>query len=231
MATENPTVRVIRDRAFAERLNKACDHHPHVPPYNYGRLTWVRDHLNSDRGLSVTLETVRKWFSGESRPRVSKMAQLAELLGVDEAWLSLGLTPEATPAERDARNAAATGAVNLVAGIIQLSGGHPAFPDDGAPENLLAIIKGKHHRLHVTLGQQTDAGYRFILPSDLMGLVCIGVVQRGPLRFDFLRLDTDDVEKVGASQGGFIELAVKANGAGYSTRRTDWPLVKNFSTL
>jgi hypothetical protein len=65
--------RLIRDKAFSNRLNSACDSNSHVPAYNYGRPSWIREHMASDMGVEVSTETVRKWFAGESRPRPDKM--------------------------------------------------------------------------------------------------------------------------------------------------------------
>lgn len=225
--------KVIRDKAFARRISEACDSNSHVPAYNFGRLTWIRDHLLSDHKVKVSTETVRKWFSGESRPRPDKMKKLAQLLEVDEAWLSLGITPEMEPQDRKAFNANATGAVNVVAGLIQLNGGHPAFPDENDPKlvsaNLYAIIRGKAHAFYVTLAQETDSGLRFTLPSDYVNSVIIGVVPTGPTRCDFLRFDTALIEKHADNKGGYSELSVRKDGSDYFTRRDAWAKIKTFA--
>ena len=107
--------RVIRDKAFAKRLEIACEGHPHCPTDQYrGKQKWLYEGLDSEFGVKVSAEAVRKWFSGESRPRPKVMSFIARLLEVDEAWLSLGITPDLTPREQKQRNAVADGAVNLV---------------------------------------------------------------------------------------------------------------------
>lgn len=227
-----PAPRLIRDKAFARRINEACDQNKHVPAYNFGRLSWVRDHLISEHRVKVSIETVRKWFAGESRPRPDKMRKLAALLKVDEAWLSLGITPEMAPDARSAFNAAASGAVNLVAGLIQLNGGHPAFPEEGDERgknsNLYAIIKGKSHDFYVTLGHEDDGSFLFTLPADHANSVCIGVVQTGPLRCDFIRFDSNLLDKHADNKGGFAEVTVKRDGGEYATRRDHWEKIKTF---
>lgn len=227
--------RPIRDKAFARRLNEACDGHPHVPPYNYGRLSWVRDHMQEDQAVDVSLETVRKWFAGEARPRPDKMSKLAALLHVDEAWLSLGITPEMAPSERRAFHENATGALNVVAGLIQLSGGHPAFPEEGDPRgktaNLYAIIKGKQIALYVTLGiEEGEGSYRFTVPANANGSVVVGVVPTNPLRCDFVRLDSEMLEKHADKKGGFSEVHVKKDGTDYVTKRDRWEKIKDFKS-
>jgi hypothetical protein len=42
----------------------------------------------------------------------------------------MGIDPEFQPHERKLRNAMADGAVNLVAGFIQMDGAYPAFPEE-----------------------------------------------------------------------------------------------------
>jgi len=96
--------RTIRDADFAARLGKACDLQAECPPLHRGRLVWIRQKLEADFNENVSLETVRKWLSGEAKPRPEKTKMLAALLGVDLAWLQIGMgdgpapiVPEAVP--------------------------------------------------------------------------------------------------------------------------------------
>ena len=225
--------RTIRDKAFANRLNAACDNHPRVPPYNYGRLTWVRQQLIDMADVEVSMETVRKWFSGEARPRPDKMKKIAELLSVDEAWLSLGITPEMNPDDRKSYMLASEGAVNLVAGMVQLSGNSVATPDQKDPRakgmNLLAIIKGKIHPMYVALGAEVDGGYKFVVPADHVNNHIIGVVPVGHSRYDILHLITETLEKHADMKGGFGEVVVRKDGSDYMTRKDVWPKIKSFA--
>src|SRR6266446_8548726 len=127
MARKAAPKKLIRDAAFAKRLQLACDSHAHCPPLHFGRLTWIVREFKSKFKITITTETARKWCAGEVRPRRQSMSLLAELLTVDEAWLSLGNEGETTADERKARNVMAGAAVNLVAGLIELDGGHPAY--------------------------------------------------------------------------------------------------------
>lgn len=230
---EAATIRPVRDKAFARRLNEACDQYRQVPPYNFGRLTWIKDHLLSDFKISVSMETVRKWFAGEARPRPDKMKILAALLYVDEAWLSLGITPEMEPTAKQAFNAMAPGAANLVAGMIQLQGGHPTFPEAGNPRtkntNLCAIIKGKGLAFYVSLGNPTGKGEsKFTFPAEYEHTEILGVIDTGDLTFDILRFPADLLEEHADKKGGFAEITVHSNRAVYSVGKDKVPKIKSF---
>ncbi len=79
---------------FGERLNIACDLHPECPELNKGRLVWIKDQFNRDNLQTISLETVRKWVSGEVWPRRSKLDRLAQILLVDVVWLETGFAIE-----------------------------------------------------------------------------------------------------------------------------------------
>jgi hypothetical protein len=74
---------------FQRRLVDACDRHPDCPPLHQGRQVWLRKRL-SERGVKVSTESVRKWLSGEVRPREEKGRALADVLGADVGWLLIG---------------------------------------------------------------------------------------------------------------------------------------------
>lgn len=226
-------VRRIVDPEFSHRINTACDTNPQVPAYNYGRLTWVRDQLLKLHDLDVSLETVRKWFAGEARPRPDKMRTLAELLAVDQAWLSLGITPEMQPTEKKAFQNSSDGAVNLVAGLIQLHGGHPAAPEPNRIRtknaNLMAIITGRLHAIHVALGREDHDAIIFKLPPDLSDLCVLAVVTHGGFKFDILHMHPDHLVKVVTNMGGYSELVVRRSGSDYTTKRHVWQRVRSFS--
>lgn len=225
--------KVIRSKDFARRLDTACDTHAHVPPYNFGRLTTIRDALMTNYKIKVSNETVRKWFSGEARPRPDKMKMLAEYLGVDEAWLSLGISPDMTPRERKVRNAVVDGAVNVVAGFIQMNGGHPAFPEEGDPRrervDIYAIIKGSQHSIKVCLANEVDGGYRFVVPREYADLVIIGVIQTQALHCEFLRIDAEVVEEHGVARGAHLEVLATKSGADYTVGKHKLARLRSFS--
>ncbi|MBH0113208.1 helix-turn-helix transcriptional regulator [Novosphingobium sp. YJ-S2-02] len=177
--------RLVREPEFAKRLNQACDTNAHAPDLHRGRYVWLREELAKRFNENVSIETCRKWFAGESRPRPAKMAKVAQLLEVDVAWLSLGVDPEIGPKEKRLRNAMADGVVNVVAGLIQMDGGRPAFPDEtdkrATDENidLYAIIKGANYAFHITLGELVDDKLRFPVPAKNDAVIVLGVVREG----------------------------------------------------
>lgn len=175
-----PWVRVIREEAFAKRLAKACDANPSVPDMNLGRTTWIKRHLENRFSLKVSAETVSKWFAGENKPRPDKLMKLAQLLEVDVGWLSLGIDVAAKVRDQHVRNAMADGAVNLVAGLIQMDGGHVAFPDKPGLANLHAIIRGAKYDFHVATARVEGDQLSFTVPANTdSSLMVLGLVKRG----------------------------------------------------
>lgn len=184
---------------FAARLAAVANTNPAVPPSNYGRLGWFADEF-AKRGLDVSKEMIRKYFSGENRPRAERMSTLAEILQTDEAWLALGKSADIQAKRATLRNAQVSGVVNVVAGLIQMHGGSPAFPDDTDTKavrehiDLYAIIRGAQYAIHVALGEPDATGYRFRLPPGLGdNTLVLGVIQTSPLCFDLLELDVEGI--------------------------------------
>lgn len=222
------------DQSIASRLRQACDEHLDAPAYNHGRQTWVRAQLADRFGVPVSSETVSKWFTGAARPRPDKINALSRLLEVDEAWLALGISPQKEQREAKIRNAMADGVVNVLAGFIQLSGGHPAFPDpnqtDTAPVDLYAIIRGAHYALQVELAEQEGgAAFRFQLSRDREDRIVVGVIQRGPLACEFIELSAEMIERHGARRGGALEITVTREGDRYVTAGEVWPQIESFA--
>lgn len=193
---------------FAKRLNKICDANPYVPPLHSGRLVWVAKQLSERFDEKVSVESVRKWFSGEARPRPKKLTQLAELLEADEAYLALGHEPVFTPRERRARNAVVNGVVNVVAGLIQIDGGSVAFPEsEDSDADMTAIIRGGKYDIRVSLGEEEDNGaIRFAAPMN-EGVVTLGVVRKD---FSFEIYDlAPELFATGQKRGTATEITVK----------------------
>lgn len=199
---------VVRDPAFASRLLKACEGHPEIPSFGQGQQSWIKDRLG------VSSEGVRKWFAGEAKPRPGKLKQIASLLEVDEAWLSLGIVPEAGPKEKKVRNAMADGSVNVVAGLIQMNGGYPAFPVDGDLRSefidIYTIIKGKQYSIHVTRGENiSENHFRFRIPNEYKECTIIGVIQQTPVRLILLNIPTSAIDNNRTRKGGYLEVLLR----------------------
>ena len=160
----------------------------------------------------MSTETVRRWIHGEVKPRGDLITIIAEILEVNEAWLSLGQQVELTPREQRARTAAADAAVNVVYGFIQMAGGHPALPteDDARAKqdhvDLYAIIKGAQYAFHVTLSSSRDAETaRFVLPYEYEGAFQLGVIQVDELSVILVEI-SEDMIRAGSRKAGAIEV-------------------------
>ncbi len=218
------------DKGFAKRLNTACDGHPHIPPYGFGRQTWIKEKLD------VSHEAVRKWFTGESRPRPVKMKDLSRALEVDEAWLALGIAPDMHPNERRARNIAAEGAVHTAMGLVQMNGGHCAFPDDRDPRaafvDFYAIIRGQQMAFHISLAQQISEGqYKFVIPREFDQCTIVGLIHVFPLRVHAIRMNFDLIERHKVRRGGYFEVTVSKRDSEYFTGSDSWPRMHNLNNF
>lgn len=219
-----PPPRVIRDAEFARRLEMACNGVSGCPPMHKGRLTWLQQRLAIGFNMTVSVETVRKWVAGEAKPRQEKTAALAEILQVDVAWLHIGVDQHVPPRERRVRNAAVDGVVNVVAGLIQMDGGSPAFPQPGdmaAERNhvdIHAIIRGAKYDFHIVLA---DAQQRFHVPTDHGNVIVLAVVRNDGMKLQIYELASDVIDRVGVRHGGSIEVGIPLRELRLIERFTD----------
>lgn len=210
---------------FRDRLTGVANVNPAVPPLAYGRLGWFSEQF-AKRGIDVSKEMIRKYFAGENRPKSDRMAVLAEILQVDEAWLALGKSPQVETKQTVIRNAQVSGAVNVVAGLIQMHGGTPAFPEenDFASErqhiDLYAIIRGARYAMHVAVADRDDAGFRFPLPPGIgPDVLVLGLIQTAPLCFEIVELDPEGVAE--HASRGVVKMDAEYQTAGYQWRRVE----------
>lgn len=174
----------VRNPDFAARLERACIDHPNCPTDLYrGKQKWLREELIAlNQNFSVSAEAIRKWFSGETRPRPKMMKAVAKVLNVDEAWLSLGIIPDMTQAEKKKRSRTAEGGALLLAGLIQISGGNSTFPSlgDAAREDLLAIINGDAVEIDTPLARTLQTGLHiFTIKRGYEHRKIVGIVPKG----------------------------------------------------
>ena len=215
----------ILHREFANRMAQACDGNPDVPPPNFGRLGWFVKQMKTRFNETATQESVRKWFAGESRPRHKTMAYLAQILKVDEAWLSIGRASEISTKQHRALSATVEGAVNVVAGFVRMCGGHPAFPrdDDSRAKDqnisIYAIIKGAQYAFHVATGQRSESGWKVLIPVDANEVFVIAVLPVTDLHCEFVELDWEGIEAEGTRKSGMFEVTVPFEETGSRWRR------------
>lgn len=200
-------VKKVEHKAFANRFAQACDGNTSVPPPNFGRLQWFVDQMQERFGAESTPETIRKWLAGEAMPRPKSLHMLAEILGVDEAWLTLGRAPELDVRQQKLRNAEADGVVNVVAGFIQMCGSNPAFPEPSDKRaqrehiDIYAIIRGAQYAFHVVLEKEG----RFVVPVGAEETFVIGVIRTDDLECQFYEIPAAALAE-GRRKGGAIEV-------------------------
>jgi transcriptional regulator with XRE-family HTH domain len=214
---------------FKFRLHQASNDSPDIPPYGHGQQVYIA------RKLKVTQEAVRKWFAGESRPRASKMRELAKILGVDEAWLALGVLPEMDRREKRAHGLKSDGAVHLMYGMFSLAGGICAFPSERDPRkadiDFYTIIRGTQMPIHVSTARKTDDGrLEFVVPHDYEGIRCIGVIP-GDMAFHILDLDEALIEKHKTHKSGQFAVTVESRNGSFATGRDEWRSLRNLGEL
>ncbi len=161
------------------------------------------------------------------------MKELAALLGVDEAWLSLGVEPEASPKEKKERSAKLTGASNVFLGLLQAAGGSVAFPEPGdTPIDFFAIIDGRHLAFHVTLAHKVSAEkVVFRVPADFEKVTTVGAIRGGPVSLDFVVLPRVVIKQHGIHHGGHIELAVEPRTSHYVVNGHKLPKFQSFDEI
>jgi transcriptional regulator with XRE-family HTH domain len=234
-AAKKPTqVRVVRDKAFGRRLEQAANSHPTCPT-GHGQQKWLREELERQHGIKVSPEGTRKWFAGESRPKPKVMKSIAQVLQVDEAWLALGLIPTSTPEETKSRNAAANGAENLVASLIQLSGGNIAFanPTKDTGVDIHAIIGGKKYDIQVKATKPTaDGDVTFAIEhmADDQTLILVAV-DDAHLHSKVFAVDYELVKAHGKERGGYVNLIGRIDGTKLIVGQRAIPTVKDFAKL
>lgn len=217
-------------REFKHRLTMACDNLPEiVPPYGQGRQVYIA------RKLRITQEAVRKWFSGDARPKFNKMRELAKLLDVDEAWLALGIEPEADRKQKRVHDEKTEGAVYLVFGWMTICGGHCAFPGGADPRasyvDFYSIIRGQQAAIHVSVGREVSAGvYEFIVPREFNDVLCVGVIPVRSFRAHFIELRPELVDKHKQRKGSGFSITMARNGE-YHTGADKWPQLREIGDL
>lgn len=197
----------------ALRLEQACDGNSNVPPLNRGRYIWFKRELSDKFGISISTEGVRRWFSGESHPSRDNIKALAELLGVDEGWLSLGHVPQMDARSKKARDATVDGMVNTVAGFIQMHFMSVAFPDKLDPKanpavDIFSISRGRQYAFHVATAQPEGNKWRFVIPTGATDTFILGAVAIGDFCIEVIEIDAEGLEAAGARKGAYIALEV-----------------------
>ena len=197
---------------FSARLDQACRVHPEAPEMNHGRLAWLQTQMKDKYQVSVSLESVSRYFRGSNHPRDKRLYALAGVLNVDPRWLAVGDERDAGAKERERRIVMADGYTSILAGLIAIAGGSPAEPMPSRPGktriDLVAIIQRAHYNLHIAPGLRGASGWRFQLPVDDDGVYVVGAVMLDGPCVAFVNLSSDEVRARGSQRGRVIDLDV-----------------------
>lgn len=198
--------------AMRDRLVKSIEINPHIPPIGprSGTIKWLKDEMEHQCGFRISLMSISNYLNAHSMPSLESAKALAHVLKVDWQWLLTGTGEQRKAKLATAQNALAEGAVNLVAGLIQMAGGVVAFPEEDdkraqkAHIDLIAIIRGVSYNLHVVLGFRDGDTLSFRAPRT-EGTVIIGVAPRGddPFAFELVQVMPEAFEAAAFKQGEF----------------------------
>lgn len=209
--TDSRPANVIREPEFATRLTTACEKHPGHPAGKRGVQKWLRERIAAKTGKTVSPEATRKWFAGESRPRPQLMAAIAEILEVDLSWLTNGVRPTF---ENKVSKALAKGSSNYLAGLIQMSGGHIAFPERDDMGDIFVIQAGRPIAVDVAVASPMAEDYfTFSVNDDYDRKTIVGLVPTDKKTvFQLIRLTTEILDEKSDRRGDYVEVTLKRSG-------------------
>ena len=221
------------DKEFIRRLEQACENHP-LCPSSHGRQKWIREKLLEQFGTKVSAEAMSKWFKGETKPRRDKLAEIAEILRVDEAWLYLGTTLELSPSERKTRSKIADATVELVGGMIQMHGGHVAYNEDPSSKvDFNAIINRAHLVVKTVIAVSQDGNkLHFVLPEEAERMTVIAVIPTENLgNFTLLKIPHSLIAEHGDKKGDTIDIWIERKYPGFEIHGNQVPTINSLSDL
>lgn len=216
MATVTPASLTVLHEAFARRMKQACDANSDIPAMNDGRLVWMQQKMEYE-GHEVSLQTVMRWYYGASMPRQKKLIGLAKVLSVSPSWLSLG-RDERSKVDSTSRTISTEGAVNALAGHMQMAGVACAFPerDDSRGDlvHFYSIIAGRQHPIHVASGATDDTQGRvvFQVPVRHSKAVVMLVVPIDQKTIEVWHVPSNVIDASGEKESDLRTVSGKING-------------------
>jgi len=212
----------VTSKAFAARFVQSCDDSPAIPPMGRGRQTYIADQMG------VSQEAVRKWFTGEAMPKNEKGKKLAELLGVEYAWLMLGEKPELDRNEKLSALRTSDAGVNIVSGILRLRGARLSAPAPNDPRkditDFCATIRDTTYNIRVVSGREIAAGsYELIVPRDFAIVRCVGFLPDSVTLFRAIELPTDMIEQHKVRTSGDFSLTIDFVNGKFVSGSDEWP--------
>lgn len=161
-------------KEFGARLRMAVNAHPNTPASNFGRQTWLRERLAKEENRKVSANAVHKWMNGDARPREDNIRAIAKLLSIDEAWLSMGITPNSKPATAPAGDMqgspfGAHAGTLLLAGLVQSLGGTVIFAPRDEPVTDLWVDMGKGRQAITVVSPEEHGGSLMAVVTEPVG--------------------------------------------------------------
>lgn len=167
---------------FYTRLLQACRENPDIPEYGKGQQTFIAQRLG------VSQEAVRKWFSGESKPKSPVGRKLADLLGVDYVWLALGTSHGEIEKRREAAGRQDSAVYALMAFLIE-KGYSAAFDNDSDNVDIVTIYQGQQNHIAVRQAEgkkeSLTASFSMSVISDVSTIIAVRT-NTFSLSYDFL---------------------------------------------
>lgn len=167
--------------------------------------------------------------------RDKTLRALAHVIGQTPSWLLIGDTGALPLKEQRVRNAAADGAVNVLAGFLRMNGASAAFPDPSMKDeidhhvDILATIKGGIYRISVITAQLVEGEqWLFAAPFAAISerIKVIGVVPVSDLVCDFIYFDHEELlERGKRSKTGTLDVITDAQ---YQADGFVWPRIESF---
>ena len=190
--------------------------------------------MEQQLGQNLSAELVSNWLRGELLPRPDKMRALAKVLKVDEVWLSLGAIPELSPEQKAERSIHAGGAVNFVAGLVQLGGGTIAFVEPNSLEfayaDFHAIVRGKPYLIKVSFGVLTNSQVKFAIPNEHARIKLIALVKERHDKFQLYEIPSQVVSQHGDKQGGYVDVVASGADGLLRIKKTVLPSITDFES-
>lgn len=155
---------------FKDRLNDACNKSSDIPEYGKGRQVTIANMVG------VSQEAVRKWLSGEGKPRSDTVKKLAKILDVEYIWLALGSDQDAVTSYRETSERQDAGLYAFVSFILN-RGSAWAFNKDGSNTCDLTVIQNNDvfkYSVFSPINIRDDGSmeFQFTRQSDAVISVC-----------------------------------------------------------
>lgn len=159
----------VRYPEVAKRIADTISKSTRIPD-GHGKLAYLAREWETRFGEPMGREQMRTWVNGLREPRPEQRVRLAELLGVDPAWLWSGTTASFQT------NASGFGAEESVACMLLQAGGWKIRKAQSREYDLDAEIRGRAYKIEVKAAQRNDDAWTLKLPRNISDVVLLAVL-------------------------------------------------------